>query len=295
MTETNIFLVKIHKLTSLLIITLLFAACCPNGEWVSSIEGPKIFNCSPQPEETISWTGGIDEQGNAHGYGVVTYRWDGKYQQWRGDLKNGKPSIWSADHFDEGEGTPPKIAHTKPQVKTLQQSNPKPTQDNIELFKGLLALGGGAFLASEGVDAAGVSAFATDVMTDSTSNSLSHLQQQGSMQSQPLTTSSNGSVTARKFTLTPKHADCFGSSVAGIKSVTIHSADSISINGISSTAQKESVTESGKSVSATLVERIGSGTAVHRFQFTFTGSNSGTYSYSNNATNKVCRGTFTAR
>lgn len=81
---------------------LLQGGALAAGNWLVTKEGPKVWNGSPQANETALWSGAADAQGYAAGEGVLKWFVDGKIEQiyegmmLRGNF-NGKGVLTYAD------------------------------------------------------------------------------------------------------------------------------------------------------------------------------------------------------
>ena len=80
------------RLSTLLGLALaLLLSSCATPTWTTSKEGALIYNEYPKPDETVSWTGGKDSEGYAHGEGTATWKYsNSRYEIWRGRIEHGK-------------------------------------------------------------------------------------------------------------------------------------------------------------------------------------------------------------
>lgn len=72
---------------------LFFSSLSFAGEWISdSSSGCKVWNANPQPNETVTWSGGCNSNQQAQGQGVLTWR-EGSTtsERYEGEMNNGKP------------------------------------------------------------------------------------------------------------------------------------------------------------------------------------------------------------
>ena len=69
---------------------LLFSSCAHEA-WIKSREGALLVNVDPEPGDTVSWSGGRDSQGHAHGYGTAVWGYrGGRYEVWEGPINHGR-------------------------------------------------------------------------------------------------------------------------------------------------------------------------------------------------------------
>ena len=74
----------------LFILLLMVAGQNYAGEWfLDTINGCKVWNKAPQPNETMKWTGAC-LNGFADGKGELSWLYDGKISIYKGSMKNGE-------------------------------------------------------------------------------------------------------------------------------------------------------------------------------------------------------------
>jgi len=49
-----------------------------------------VWNATPQPNESATWSGGCAPDGRATGYGTVEWRWESKTHRYEGEYRDGK-------------------------------------------------------------------------------------------------------------------------------------------------------------------------------------------------------------
>jgi hypothetical protein len=60
------------------------------GWSVDAATGCWIWNASPQPNETVTWSGACDATGRATGRGVLEWRYEGKVSRYEGEMRDGQ-------------------------------------------------------------------------------------------------------------------------------------------------------------------------------------------------------------
>jgi len=78
-------------LTMVFFLTVFCDAAEAKGIWSTTDKGYKVWNESPQPNETFTWTGDVDSEGYATGNGLLQCYQSGKPNgKYEGNLLKGK-------------------------------------------------------------------------------------------------------------------------------------------------------------------------------------------------------------
>ena len=93
LTKFKLLAIQALVLLGVLLIYFLPIQSAPQGPWVLTDKGSKVWYETPQLNETVTWSGSMDANGYAAGHGTLQWLQNGKpTNRYEGNMLNGKKS-----------------------------------------------------------------------------------------------------------------------------------------------------------------------------------------------------------
>ena len=93
LTKFKLLAIQALVLLGVLLIYFMPIQSAPQGPWVLTDKGSKVWYETPQLNETVTWSGSMDANGYAAGHGTLQWLQNGKpTNRYEGNMLNGKKS-----------------------------------------------------------------------------------------------------------------------------------------------------------------------------------------------------------